>query len=94
MANIGRKPDYTLSVFVKDTDPQIKGRCGVAWQQDDGSVQIKLDATTVLQGPAYVRDMLITLFPTDEFKARKRTEERKGQKPAPKTEPTEDDIPF
>ena len=39
-----RKPDFILSVKVKDTTSTR--RCGVAWKNPDGSISIKLDPCT------------------------------------------------
>lgn len=67
----GRKPDYNVSALDKATDR--RGKIGVAWKQDDGSIQVKLDAFVVLD--ARQHDLLIALFPMDgtaEFKKRKR----------------------
>lgn len=89
MANVTRKPDYNVSILVRDSARGVKGRVGAAWKQRDGSIQIKLDACAILQGPAYAPDMLITLFPVKE----EATAEARPR-PAPPPDDLEDDIPF
>jgi hypothetical protein len=56
-----RKPDYVLSVKVKDTTS--KRRCGAGWLNDDGSVSIQLDPCTVL---SWKDNIHITLFSAEK----------------------------
>ena len=56
----GRKPDYRLHALNKGTDE--KNRIGGAWENEDGSISIRLDAFIVLQaGP----ELVLTLFKED-----------------------------
>ncbi len=56
----GRKPDYELSVKVKDE--KSKRRCGVGWLNEDGSIAINLDACTVI---SWKDNIYVTLFPIE-----------------------------
>lgn len=86
----GRKPDYQVGIFNKET--QEKGNVGAAWKsdKDDGRISIKLNVGVVLtQSPNWY----ITLFPNEG------REERFGDKPrgagAPHTrDEIDDEIPF
>lgn len=61
---IGRTPEWIVSVLDKQTDK--KGRIGVAWDNEDGSISIKLNMCTVID--TRTQDLLITLFPNDRKK--------------------------
>ena len=93
MANVGRKPDYTLSAKTKTGG--FKGRIGAAWKQDDGSIQLKLDPFVQLSGAAIaVDDIWLTLYPTDEnYKWEAPKKEEKTEK-HPNAPDFEDDVPF
>ena len=83
----GRKPDYQLWV----ANEHGKGRAGVAWNNDDGSINIVLDTWVVLRGKGHVGSQTtIRLYPPEEL--------RKGQEPESakpgKFDDFEDDIPF
>ena len=61
---IGRIPDYDLSVLSKSNEH--KGKVGVGWINQDGSISIKLNPFVVLSAS---QDLLITLFRYDrEYK--------------------------
>lgn len=65
-----RPPDYNLAVLDKKTE--AKANCGVAWNQPDGSIRIKLNGFVVLDTSRM--DLVITLFKTDRpWKGRKDT---------------------
>lgn len=88
----GRSPDYFLAALDKETDDR-NNRIGAAWEEDDGSIAIKLDHFVQLKGD---RNLLLKLFPNT----------RKGPKPThpdssltgvnttKSDDPAEDDIPF
>lgn len=61
---IGRTPEWIVSVLDKQTDK--KGRVGVAWDNEDGSISIKFNICTVID--TRTQDLLITLFPNDRKK--------------------------
>lgn len=69
--------------MVKSTEE--KGRVGVAWRGQNGSIRIKLDSFVVLHGGG---DLVLTLFDVKE------TERRfgggRGRAPAPAPEKTSD----
>lgn len=94
MANIGRKPDFTVSVFVKDAQPHINGKCGVAWTRDDGSIQVKLDPATALFGAAHYgwSQVLITLFPSADGNSRASGD--RIPKEAESNSKEDNDVPF
>lgn len=55
---MARKPDYQLSYLNKTTEE--KGVIGCGWQNDNGSISVKLNPLVVMQaGPSVV----FTLFP-------------------------------
>jgi len=60
-----RRPDYILSVKVKDAAAS-KRRLGAAWQNNDGSVSIQLDPCTVI---SWKDNVYMTLFPTPADKS-------------------------
>lgn len=65
----GRTPDFKLKVLSKATNKTCY--CGAAWKNEDGSVSIQLDLTTVLSGTS---DFVISLFPnTKTFSGPKQT---------------------
>jgi hypothetical protein len=87
-------------VLFKDTG--VKGRAGVAWKQDDGSIQIILDPCVTLYGQALMHNgekVYLTLFPLD-WKKKERVEPApSGINPeagakAGRRDDLEDDIPF
>lgn len=58
----GRRPDYNVSVVVKDSD--VKGSIGVAWKSDDfekdGRISIRLNPfVNLVSSPG----LYVTLFP-------------------------------
>ena len=57
----GRRPDYVLSVKVKDQ--VLRRRLGVAWANDDGSISIALDPCTVI---SWTDNVHVSLFPNEE----------------------------
>ena len=57
---MGKKPDYSLAWMDKDTGD--KGNIGAAWQNDDGTISIKLNACVYLAQGSNIR---ITLFPAN-----------------------------
>lgn len=59
---MGRKPDYTLKLMVKDGEARTN-RAGVAWENSSGTIQITLDPGIVLD---WRDDIYITLFPNGE----------------------------
>ena len=62
---MGRKPDFVLKARrVKSSRADNgKGRIGVAWLNDNGSISIDLDPFIVLSS---VEELQITLFPNDQ----------------------------
>ena len=60
-----RKPDYQVSAL--DKDSELRGNIGAAWNQPDGSIQIKLNAFTVLDTTKH--NLVISLFPPGWNKA-------------------------
>lgn len=64
---IGRKPDYKLSVLSKSNEH--KGNVGVAWENKDGSISIKLNPFVTL---AAIQELIITLFPNEDTWTKKR----------------------
>jgi hypothetical protein len=56
----GRKPDWELRYLNKDTDE--KSQAGVGWNNDDGSIRIKLNARIMLIGE---KSCILTLFKED-----------------------------
>lgn len=58
----GRKPDFRLKVFDKDTEES--GEVGAGWRNDDGSISIRLNGWVVLS-QRDLRNQLLTLFPED-----------------------------
>ncbi len=66
----GRKPDYNLQVMNKETDK--RGTAGAAWENDDGSISISLNACIVLtDSPA----LEIRLFPNTKPENKKDTQD-------------------
>lgn len=101
MANVGRKPDFQLSAKLK-INQDAKGRVGAAWEQEDGSIQIKLDPFVCLQGEGISGEaMWLTLYPNkpretlpaDKIEEGNAAAAAAGRKPA-KVDDLEDDIPF
>ena len=87
MANesVGRKPDYNLAVLNKDTDS--RGTVGVAWNQPDGTIRVKINACTVIdtnQSP----NMVFTLFKTNA------TSHGGSSKKTSQVPVDDDDAPF
>lgn len=58
---MSRTPDYHLKALNTRTGERT-GKVGAAWENDDGSVSIKLDMFVTL---AYDPDLLVTLFVND-----------------------------
>ena len=58
-----RPPDYKVQALCKKTE--LRGNIGVAWNQPDGSIQIKLNAFTVLDTGDH--DFVISLFKNDQW---------------------------
>lgn len=96
----GNVPDWTLSAM--DPDNICKGKCGAAWNNDDGSISIKLNPFVVLEA---VDGLRIRLFPAEGYDERQRQVEqdsaatpskaRKRTTPGYAGEPPDsDDIPF
>lgn len=91
----GRKPDYYLSA--KNMDTSVKGRCGAAWKNDDGSISIVLDPWVTLQSPGYSWSKIaIALYPNDgeEGFAKRRVGKQLEPAPASGGDLDDDDIPF
>jgi hypothetical protein len=59
---VGRKPDYILSVKIKNSTAPGH-RCGVAWLNDDGSISMQLRPCTTLK---WNDGCHISLFPNKE----------------------------
>lgn len=57
----GRRPDFTVNMLCKDTDPLVKGRIGAAWLGDNGRITIKLDPFVIID--VFRMNPAITLFP-------------------------------
>ncbi|CAK0777750.1 hypothetical protein CCP3SC15_580017 [Gammaproteobacteria bacterium] len=88
----GRTPEWDLRFLNKATDE--KGSVGAAWNNEDGSIRIKLNTCVVLSaGP----DCILTLFKKDpNFKgipsgSRGKDTFPRGHKP---TQEETDDRPF
>jgi hypothetical protein len=64
---VGRTPDYTLSALNKSNEH--KGKIGVAWNNSDGSITIKLNPFVVISA---VQGLVINLFPYEGFKGKKK----------------------
>lgn len=60
MAKKGRKPDFRLKVFDKDTEES--GEVGAGWLNDDGSISVRLNHWVVLD-QRQLRGSILTLFP-------------------------------
>ena len=56
-----RQPDYDLSYLNKSTNE--KGRIGVGWENDNGSISVKLNVLVRLESDP---DMVLTLFPRNK----------------------------
>lgn len=59
-----KRPTHDLSVILKDG---TKGKIGVAWLNDDGSVSIQLNACTTLDSREVER---LTLFKREAWKGK------------------------
>lgn len=57
----GRAPDYQFHFLNKST--REKGKIGAAWNNDDGSIRIRLDPLIVLTSNT---DLVLTLFKVNE----------------------------
>lgn len=64
MAKKGRKPDYRLKVFDKNTEES--GEVGVGWLNDNGSISIRLNSCVVL-GQVDLLDKTLILFREDGY---------------------------
>ena len=62
MAAKGRKPDYNLSMLDKVTD--MRGQVGVAWNNPNGTIAIRLNPCVVLDGSN--KELVLTLFPNEQ----------------------------
>jgi len=59
-----RKPDFRLKAMTRQgVVPERKGELGVGWQNDNGSISIKLDPFVYVHGS---ENLVITLFPADK----------------------------
>lgn len=56
---IGRKPEWIVSVLDKNTEK--RGPVGAGWDNDDGSISIRFHMCTVID--TRTQDLVITLFP-------------------------------
>jgi len=97
MAEIGRTPDFNLSAM--DKNANRKGQVGCAWENEDGTIAIRLNFGVVLDTNLY--DYVLTLFPKN-YKPREKRPQRKVQtgtrvyddlEPAPH-EKEDGEIPF
>lgn len=79
----GRQPDYRLAALNKSTDE--KSNVGAAWENDNGSISIRLDSFVVLKGS---KDLVLTLFKSDS-----RPRGQRLQEDTPMSDP-DDDRPF
>lgn len=61
-----KPPDWTVSAMDKE-NAQIKGNIGVAWNQPDGTIRIKLNPFVMLDTTKH--QLVITLFRKDTFNA-------------------------
>lgn len=86
----GKKPDYNLSAM--DGDNICKGKVGVGWKNDDGSIAISLNAFVVLSA---IDDLKLRLFPAEGYESRIRKAER-ASATTPPHDPDDlgDDVPF
>lgn len=92
----GRKPDWTISALNPKTG--VKGKVGAAWNNDDGTLQLKLNSFIVLQGS---EELLIRLFPAERVQGalplRQPTTPRDRMDPEggiPGRKDLDDEIPF
>jgi hypothetical protein len=93
----GKKPTHTLSVLHKETGK--RGKIGVAWSDEDGSISIVLEAGVTI---SWKDDFIIKLFPKNadpdhwKKKAREDAVERQlaGAAEAGESAASEDDTPF
>lgn len=65
---VGRTPDYDLSALDKDTER--RGQIGVGWDNEDGSISIRLNMNVVID--SRTQDLLITLFRRQESHKKRR----------------------
>lgn len=91
----GRSPDYFLAALNKATDDK-NNRIGAAWEEDDGSIAIKLDHFVHLQGD---QNLLLKLFPNKRPKPSTpsfipTTGVHSTKDISKSDDPTEDEIPF
>lgn len=90
----GRKPDYSVSAFIKPEDGGDiieKGNVGVAWKsdKDDGRISVRLHGFVTLTARP---GLYITLFPNEDNGSR--DEPRRSAKRGKAREEMDDDIPF
>ena len=59
-----RRPDFRLKAMTRQgVTPERKGTIGAGWQNDDGSIAIKLDPFVQISG---ADNLVIMLFPADQ----------------------------
>lgn len=61
-----RHPDFRLKALDKLTE--IRGEVGAGWQNEDGSISIRLDPWTILESNP---NLLLTLFPVEKTEKKK-----------------------
>lgn len=90
-----KRPDWTVSALDKSSD-RLKGQVGVAWDQDNGTIRIKLNPFVRLD--TSTQDLFITLFPIDGADHADRPSRQTKGKAKPRSQAEERDdaggLPF
>lgn len=80
-------PHWDLRFLNKRTDE--KGQVGVAWNNDDGSIRIRLNTAVVLQGNA---DHILTLFPPRDRQVSVEKQPNYDKRPKPSKNLSQEEI--